>query len=42
MKKLLLCMFCLLSMTLAATGCSGEPEEGVIGDTTPTPEYTDP
>jgi|GEM_PF-2109131 len=39
MKNLLLLMFCLM---LIMSGCSSESEEGVTGDTTPTPEYTDP
>tara|TARA_R110002124_G_scaffold11630_7_gene55640 strand:+ start:1295 stop:1585 length:291 start_codon:yes stop_codon:yes gene_type:complete len=42
MKKLMLCLFCLTCLALTTSGCSGEPEEGVTGDTTPTPEYTDP
>ncbi|WP_291168884.1 hypothetical protein [Gimesia sp.] len=42
MKKLLLCMFCFTCLALTTSGCSGEPEEGVPGDSTPTPEYTDP
>ncbi|WP_417385562.1 hypothetical protein [Gimesia sp.] len=42
MKKLLLCMFCLTCLALTVSGCSEKPEEGVTGDTTPTPEYTDP
>jgi len=42
MKKLLLCMICLTCLALTVSGCSEKTEEGVIGDTTPTPEYTDP
>ena len=42
MKKYLLLMVCLFCLMLTLPGCSGESEEGVPGDSTPTPEYTDP
>lgn len=42
MKKHLLLIVCAMGLILTAVGCSGEPEEGVPGDSTPTPEYTDP
>lgn len=42
MKNVLRLMACLLCITISMAGCSSEQEEGVTGDTTPTPEYTDP
>lgn len=42
MKKLSLFLICLICITLNTVGCSEQDDEGVIGDTTPTPEYTDP
>ncbi|MFH1302694.1 MAG: hypothetical protein ABIK07_16650 [Planctomycetota bacterium] len=42
MKNYLLLMVCLFCLMLTMPGCSGDSEEGVPGDSTPTPEYTDP
>ncbi|WP_261344651.1 hypothetical protein [Gimesia panareensis] len=42
MKKFYLMLLCLFCLTLSVSACSGEPEEGAPGDSTPTPEYTDP
>lgn len=42
MKHCLLLMVCLFCLILSLPGCSGESEEGTTGDSTPTPEYTDP
>ncbi|QDU10102.1 hypothetical protein [Gimesia aquarii] len=42
MKNYLQIIVCLICMILTMPGCSSEQEEGVTGDTTPTPEYTDP
>lgn len=42
MKKYLMLLVCLFCLTFSLPGCSGESEDGITGDSTPTPEYTDP
>lgn len=42
MNNILRLMVCLICIIITMAGCSGEQQEGVTGDTTPTPEYTDP